>query len=180
MTRMNLFLAALFLFVVSVGSSLFAEESGVVPMTSEYPATGEPGEVLQPSAGYPVAEDASLPGADDSIQMAQKEIQDPFRVGVEPAELAPQAAESSAANDNIVLQGMGVSRQGVYAIISGDIYTQGEEKKGIKIVEARRSEVDILVNGAARTLSLVSSEEVQRAQDRRERKTRAASPLPAQ
>jgi len=86
-----------------------------------------------------------------AVEMAQEEIQDPFRVRFEAAAI-PGAL--GIEGDKIVLEGVGSGPRGTYALINGERYGVGEEKNGIKMVETRRGEADIWVNGELRTLFL--------------------------
>ena len=53
------------------------------------------------------------------------------------------------------LQGIGMGPQGAYAVISGQVYHEGEDKQGIKIAKIRKKEVDIVVNGVPNTLRMI-------------------------
>jgi len=114
------------------------------------------------------SEEPALSGVAAAIQMAQEEIQDPFRVRPEmPESVSPSETSPKVADEKILLQGIGFGQGGAYAVIGGEVYSKGEEKKGIKMIEARRSEVDILVDGQPRTLFLLEANELSKAQERR-------------
>jgi len=53
------------------------------------------------------------------------------------------------------LEGLSVGPKGAIAIIGGEVYKEGEEKKGIKVVKIRRQEADIIINGMANTLRMM-------------------------
>lgn len=91
-----------------------------------------------------------------AVEKAQEEIQDPFRVRFEESAI-PRA--SGAEGDEIVLEGVGSGPRGTYALINGERYAVGQEKNGIKMVETRRGEADIWVNGELRTLFLTEGAE---------------------
>lgn len=110
-------------------------------------------------ASFAFAESSRSSSRDVSkaVQWAQEEIQDPFRVRSELSVSDPGSQEVSA-GEKILLQGVGSGPRGAYALINGEMYALGEEKKGIKLVEARRGEADIWMNGELLTLSLVTAE----------------------
>ncbi|MFH1208251.1 MAG: type II secretion system protein N [Candidatus Omnitrophota bacterium] len=111
-------------------------------------------------------------GIDSALQMAQEEIRDPFRIAAE-TEAAVTAAPSVTARPelNVVLQGIGFgSKDAGYALIGDDIYYIGKEINGIKLLEVRRREVDILVNGGRMTVPLFPGEEVEKARERAKKK----------
>ena len=111
----------------------------------------------------------SVPGMNTSIQNAQQQVQDPFARRFAPA--PPKAQEQVRAAEVVaVLQGIGLGAKGAYAVIGDSVYYKGEEKNGIKLLELRRGEVDIFVNGATATLPLFPGEELKKAQARQEKK----------
>ena len=122
------------------------------------------------------ADEAALPeysdqssGAevDRALQVAQTEVQDPFQVKFElPDSEAPDGGAVPPGNAGVSLQGIGLGEKKAYAVINGEVYSTGEEKKGIKMIEARKREVDILVDGEFRTVPLPFSEGVPKEQGR--------------
>ena len=70
----------------------------------------------------------------------------------------------------VVLQGIGFGSKDGYAVIGNDIYYIGTELNGIKLLEVRRREVDILVNGGRTTVPLFKGEEVEKAKKRAKKK----------
>ena len=124
--------------------------------------------------GAPLASEEATPGIDSAVQMAQQEVRDPFD---NPADIeAPQGgtgavSPQAAPEVKVELQGIGFGSQDAYAVIGGEIFYAGDEKLGIKLLEVRRREVDILVNGGKRTIPLFQNEDLQRAKDRAQKKT---------
>jgi hypothetical protein len=53
------------------------------------------------------------------------------------------------------LEGLSIGPKGSTAIIGGEVYKEGEEKKGIKVVKIRRQEADIIINGMPNTLRMM-------------------------
>ena len=96
------------------------------------------------------------PEINSAVQMAQQEIRDPFAMAPEEIpEVVPEAASQEvAAEKKVVLQGIGLGRKGSYAVMEGEVFIKGDEKSGIKLLEVRKGEVDIVVNGREVTLSL--------------------------
>lgn len=112
------------------------------------------------------------PEVHNAIQMAQEEVRDPFAKAL-PEELenlpvleAPEALPAV----NIELQGIGLGSKNAYAIIGGEIFFRGETKNGIKLIEVRKREVDILVNGGKITVPLFDEMDLQRAKARAHQK----------
>ena len=94
-------------------------------------------------------------GVGSAVQMAQEEVRDPFqsqlKTGVEADEAAPKTEQVI----KVSLQGVGFgSTEDAYAVLNGDVYYLEEEKKGIKLVNVRKREADVFVNGAMQTLRL--------------------------
>jgi hypothetical protein len=108
---------------------------------------------------------------DTSIQNAQQEVQNPFARRFAPPEVKVQEPGRAAPAVVAVLQGIGLGGKDGYAVIGDLVYHVGEEKNGIKLLEVKRGEVDIFVNGAVRTLPLFPDGELKKAQERQERET---------
>jgi hypothetical protein len=113
-------------------------------------------------------------GIDSAVQMAQEEVRDPFAT-TQPLDEAPVAAAGPVApvlapEIDVKLQGIGFGSKDAYAVIGGEVFYQGDEKKGIKLLEVRRREVDILMNGGKVTVPLFPDEELQKAKDRAKKK----------
>jgi|GEM_PF-1936381 len=112
-------------------------------------------------------------GIDGALQMAQGEVRDPFAIAAETEAAVTTAAPVAATRPEVVvvLQGIGFgSDDDGYAIIGDDIYYIGDEINGIKLLEVRRREVDILVNGGKMTVPLFRGEEVEKARERAKKK----------
>jgi len=120
------------------------------------------------------APEAATPGIDNAVQMAQQEVRDPFAAAQPPEVVAPAggAAGTSeeAATPIPVLQGIGFGSKDAYAVFDGEVFYNGDEKKGVKLFEVRRREVDILVNGGKMTVPLFKGEDLQKARDRAKKK----------
>ena len=82
----------------------------------------------------------------------------------------PEYCAKAALEIKTNLQGIGFGSKDAYAVIGGDIFYVGDTKKGIKLLEVRRREVDINENGEKVTLSLFPGEDLQKAKDRAKKK----------
>ena len=121
------------------------------------------------------ASEETIPGIDSAVQMAQEEVRDPFAMApeVKAPTMAPVTQVPAAAGSEIKmeLQGIGFGSQDAYAVIGGEVFYKGDEKKGIKLLEVRRREVDILMNGGRVTVPLFPDQDLQRAKDRAKKKS---------
>lgn len=114
-----------------------------------------------------------ISGIDTAIQKAQEEVRDPFAITAETkaaVTAAPVSAGPAAPVVAVVLEGIGFGSKDAYALIGGDVYYVGDEMNGIKLVEVRRREVDVLVNGGLITVPLFPKEELQKVKDRADKK----------
>ena len=68
-----------------------------------------------------------------------EEVVDPF----EPAVVQP-TGEIQTVHPELDLQGIGIGPDKAYAIINGEVFSQGEERDGLKIVKINKKDVDIL------------------------------------
>ena len=117
----------------------------------------------------------TTPEVDSAVQVAQQEIRDPFEL---PSADAMSAHSGSAADMRVPdikteLQGIGFGGRDAYAVIGGEIFYEGDDKNGIKLLEVRRGEVDILINGGKVTVSLFPAEDLQKSKDRAQKKNAA-------
>jgi len=104
-------------------------------------------------------------GIDSAIVAAQREVRDPFAApdfSNAPVVSTPVAGPAIAAE----LQGIGVGSKEAYAVIGGEVFYKGDEKKGIKLLEVRKREVDIQVNGGNVTVSLFPEQDLKKARAR--------------
>ena len=109
-------------------------------------------------------------GVDSAVQTAQQEVRDPF--AVDPEAEAPAIASVAAGSElAVVLQGIGFGSKDAYAVIGGEVFYTGDEKKGIKLLEVRKREVDILVSGGKVTVPLFPDQDLKKARDRAEKKS---------
>ena len=107
--------------------------------------------------------ETTSPGIDTAVQMSQQEVRDPFESKfnkIAPIRNTPETA-SNAPPVQVLLEGIGIGPKGSYAVIDGEVFDVGDEKKGIKIIEVRRRAVDILVGGEPRTVQLFPQEELE-------------------
>ena len=156
------------------------ESGGPVPDTvkqSKEPLNPEPAAVKQPK------ESAEAPaGVDTAIRMAQEGVRDPFENKIMEPSAAVNVVSAAAAQGPppipVDIQGIGLGPTSAYALLNGEIYYAGEEKGGIKLLEVRKGEVDILNNGTPQKLRMVSEEDIAKAQGRRLKKSEeAVSPV---
>jgi len=103
----------------------------------------------------------------------QEEVRDPFAM-VLPSAPAAAAPTSAAPEIKAELQGIGFGSKDAYAVIGGDVFYIGDDKNGIKLLEVRKGEVDILVNGGKTTLPLFPSQELKKAREREKAKKKSA------
>jgi hypothetical protein len=114
--------------------------------------------------------EAATPGVGSAVPETQQEVRDPFAMAPLPPEApkpkpAPEASPKDATNVG-ELQGIGFGSKAAYAVIGNEIFYVGDTKNGIKLLEVRRREVDISVDGEKSTLHLFPGEALQKARDR--------------
>ena len=138
---------------------------------------GAPATVSSKNAVSSASEEA-IPGVDNAVQMAQQEIRDPFAKAPVPEAETSRAvvAQAVAPEIKVELQGIGFGSKEAYAVIGGEVFYEGDEKKGIKLVEVRRREVDILVSGGKITVPLFPDQELQKARNRAKQKSLKENP----
>jgi hypothetical protein len=115
----------------------------------------------------PEASVPATPGVDSAVQMAQEEVRDPF--GSPFDQNTPVDMTSASVDAPVIavdLQGIGFGSKDAYAVIGGEVFLVGDEKQGIKLLEVRRHEVDILVNGGMSTFSLYPGPELKNTMER--------------
>ena len=141
-------------FLAVLGSALslsYAEE----PLPNAVPSQG---------AVASTAEDAT-PEVENAVQTAQEEVRDPFSMTSDVSTIAPGGA-LVVPTIKVELQGIGFGSKDAYAVIGGEVFYKGDEKMGIKLLEVRRREVDILVNGGKTTVPLFPNQDLKKAKDR--------------
>ena len=121
------------------------------------------------------ASEEAISESGGAVQKTQQDVRDPFAMPllppcVEPPKPVP-AVEVNVPEIKVELQGIGFGSKDAYAVIGGDVFYNGDEKNGIKLLEVRRREVDILVNGKKVTVPLFQSEDLQKAKDRAKKKS---------
>ncbi len=125
---------------------------------------------------YPFGEDEereyseaySSSGIQDSIITAQEEVVDIFRARTEDVTEADESEDNEerfipqvpVSFRDVLLQGLGLGANDAFAVLNGELYAIGEEKDGIKLVEVRKGEADVIVDGATRKLFFVDAEDL--------------------
>ena len=171
MSKLSPFFLGVFLAAFGLGvPTLPAAESlpPVAPGVSVAPATSG-----KATPGESAPAEGATPGVDSAVVAAQQEVRDPFASGSNVAASVPQAGPAIT----VELQGIGFGSKDAYAVIGGEVFFTGEEKNGIKLVEVRRGEADIIVNGEPMTCLLFSDQGLKNVREREKRK-RAVSLLP--
>jgi hypothetical protein len=123
-------------------------------------------------SAVPSAPSETTSGMDSALRAAQEEIRDPFAIAPETEAAVIADPSSVAARPEVlaILQGIGFGSKDAYAVIGGDVYYIGDEKNGIKLLEVRRREVDILANGGRITVPLFEGPELKKARERAKKK----------
>lgn len=151
----------------------------VMPSVNPPPGAGAPPGValggMSQEGGTP---EGGTSGMDSSVVAAQQEVIDPFAPPPEEegAAKAGGAGQPAAPPIKVELQGIGFGSKDGYAIIGGDVFFKGDEKNGIKLVEVRRREVDIIVNGGPMTCPLFPDQDLKNAKEREKRKRAVSAP----
>lgn len=117
-------------------------------------------------------EEETAIGINRAVQAAQQEVRDPFAIDpeIEAATAAPLVQAPTGPPIMVDLEGLGFGNEDAYAVIGGEVYYKGDEKKGIKLLEVRRREVDVLVNGGRLTVPLFPDENLKKVKDRAKNK----------
>lgn len=153
-------LLLLFFFVLSWPTALV--------LAAEEPSTEA---VSEESVATPVTEDTAY-GIDSAVRVAQEEVRDPFSYAPPAPETATAVATGPAGPEiKVELQGIGFGSKDAYAVIGGEVFYKGDDKNGIKLLEVRRREVDVLVNGGQLTVPLFPTQELQNAKDRAKKRS---------
>ena len=146
----------------SVAPVLHSEE----PLPQETPA---------PDVIIPEAPERAMPEIAGAVEMAQQEVRDPFAspsASEEASTTTPNSVVEMRAPDiKVELQGIGFGSQNAYAVIGGEVFYEGDEKNGIKLLEVRRGEVDILMSGGKVTVPLFPGDDLQKSKDRAQEKS---------
>ena len=196
MSKMNPWLLGIFLAALGLlAPMLRAEESfsDVTPALSA--ASGTVGEITEKktargeaapqeavhkkTTSQEVAAEVATPGVDSAVVAAQQEVRDPFATTsdtVVSANAPAVSAQPAGPAIKVELQGIGFGSKDAYAIFGGEVFFTGDEKNGIKLVEVRRREVDIIVNGGPMTCLLFPDQELKNAKEREKRKRAVSSP----
>lgn len=91
--------------------------------------------------------------------LSEPPVRDVFQSELRPLETPAVATPDQPVEIQTNLEGLSMSARGSRAIINGEVYKEGEEKLGIKVLQIRKKEVDILINQAIkRTLSMLPKE----------------------
>ena len=94
-----------------------------------------------------------------SFAFGDEESRDPFQTNLLSSPEAPKQNSSTPEKASTQLEGIGIGPKKTFAIINGETYHEGEQKGGIKVVQVRRREVDILMYGAPMTLLMTPKDE---------------------
>ena len=163
MAKINRWFLGFFLVVMwPLVPMLGAEE----PSSEVFPAE----KVVPAGEAVPPVSAETTPGIDNAVQKAQQEVRDPFAMAPEAPAPASEDVSPAVSEIKVELQGIGSGSNGDYAVIGDEIFYKGVEKKGIKLLEVRRGEVDILVNGGRITVPLFAEQDLRRAKDRAQKK----------
>jgi len=131
----------------------------------------------------PTPSEKATSGIESAVQMAQEEVRDPFAKAPESGASANAVdAEAQAGAPPVIpeLQGIGFGSKDAYAVLGGEVFYLGDEKQGIKLLEVRRREVDILMSGGLITVPLFPDQELRKAKDRAEKKRAVEKALQSQ
>jgi len=120
-----------------------------------------------------VPAEGATPGVDSAVVASQQAVRDPFASA--PEAVGP-VQQQTGPTINVELQGIGFGSKDAYAVIGGEVFFAGEEKNGVKLLEVRRREVDILVNGAPMTCLLFSDQGLKNVREREKRKRALSAP----
>ena len=121
----------------------------------------EPAPAEEPVAASPAAE-SQVPDTPVSSEAAPKPdeaVRNVFDSGLAPVQAPVGASTDRPVEIQTNLEGISISARGARAVINGEVYKEGEEKAGIKVLAIRKKEVDILINQAIkRVLSMLPGE----------------------
>ena len=132
-------------------------------------------EIVPAQSTVPDTPEKATPDVDHAVQQAQREIRDPFETPyAETKVLQDTSTQPAGAETPVELQGIGLGSRDAYAVIGGEVFYLEDQKNGIKLLEVRRREVDVLVNEVKMTVPLFPDDDLKKAKERKERK-RAAS-----
>ncbi len=139
MKQIQLFLIGLFFFISVALAADVAKtpESGVPPTdaTSANVNSAAPSDNASPAA----------PGDSEN---------DPFSSGFDDEPAGPAAADNTVAHGPpLILQGVAIGGDRAVVVINGKTYAKGQVRDNIELVEVRKREADIKVNGNPQTLS---------------------------
>ena len=116
--------------------------NNTVPAKQEAPQ-GQPPQAVPPQAAPPQPE---------------QPVRNVFQSGIAPVE-TPVAPSGQPVEIQTNLEGLSMGARGSRAVINGEVYKEGEDKLGIKVLQIRKKEVDILINQSIkRTLSMIPGE----------------------
>jgi hypothetical protein len=100
-----------------------------------------------------------LPQPETPTVKNEPPVRDVFQSELRPIETPVGVASGQPVEIQTNLEGLSMGMRGSRAVINGTVYKAGEEKLGIKVLEVRKKEVDILINQAIqRTLSMLPGE----------------------
>lgn len=138
-----LMMMTVLLAVLSISQlSLFAQDEAPQPPAIEQTA-GEAKKAVSPTPEEGMPPENSLPFRDPFQSNLPSEGGPTFLGGEMPVEIAAN------------LEGISISSEGSLAIINGELYREGETKRGIQVTQIKKKEVDIILNGLSQTLRMI-------------------------
>ena len=82
-------------------------------------------------------------------------LQDAFAPSLQPAaDAATPGTVMGLSTVEVSLEGISLGENKGVVVINGEIYKTGESKNGIEVVQIRRKDADIMINGLLRTVKL--------------------------
>ena len=90
--------------------------------------------------------------------VADDTVRDPFQATVSAPKAPPRSSVREQVRVNANLEGISIGQKGAFAVISGEVFHEEEEKKGVKVIKIRKKEVDIVMNGVSQTLRSIPLE----------------------
>lgn len=135
-----------------------------IPLRSVLADEALPGEI--PAEEIAPGED--IPNITPPVQEIER---DPFASPFEGSEVVAPVPGEGAAPIEIKFDGVGIGPGDAFAILNGDIYYEGEEKNGIKVIRVGKQEVELLADGIPQTVKLVLEDEIKRLEKRKQQKT---------
>lgn len=93
-----------------------------------------------------------------SLGQERTEVRDPFRSKLAAQSESASPLQGPPSAGSAELQGISIGPTGSFAVVSGEVYREGEEKGAVKVTQIRKKEVDIVVSGVPKTLRMIPDE----------------------